>query len=205
MGWVLKMTFVVVSWSRSFSHHSAKPYNRLRGMHWTIRFWFHQLKPPDDMHPIEFESSYPSTKLWRIFQGVNTDTGNEVTEPGVAFPHSVCAPHLVQPAARVHRFRQWNPTVPAQQAHRMPCSCRCFSPGGLVSVEWSRCSGSKTRHARDNVALLRKLSERWIPARTSRLFDGVRRQGGNILPQFTVNVWIYKVVACTAAKNDLRS
>jgi len=47
---------------------------------------------------------------------------------------------------------------------------------GQVSAEWSRSPGSMARHARDNVASLRRSSAGWMPAQIGRLFAGVGRR-----------------------------
>jgi len=53
---------------------------------------------------------------------------------------------------------------------------RAFSLDGQVSAEWSRCLGSMARRARDSVALLRRSSAGWTPARIGRLSTGVGRR-----------------------------
>jgi len=53
---------------------------------------------------------------------------------------------------------------------------RAFPHGGQVSAEWSRCSGSMARRARDSVTPLRRSSEGWMPARIGRLSAGAGRR-----------------------------
>jgi len=53
---------------------------------------------------------------------------------------------------------------------------RAAAPDGRVSAEWSRCPGSMARRPRDSVALLRRSSAGWMPARIERLSAGVRRR-----------------------------
>ena len=55
--------------------------------------------------------------------------------------------------------------------------CRTFQqPGGHVSSEWSRCSGSMAQHAKDSVAAFRRNSAGWMPSRIDRLSAGVGRR-----------------------------
>jgi len=53
--------------------------------------------------------------------------------------------------------------------------CRSFARGGQVSTEWSRCPGSIARNARESVALLRRSSAGWLPARIGKLSAGAGR------------------------------
>ena len=48
-------------------------------------------------------------------------------------------------------------------------SCRAFPLNGQMSAEWSRCPGSMARHARYNVAPIRRSSAGCMPARIGRL------------------------------------
>ena len=90
----------------------------------------------------------------------------------------------------------------------------CIPFGGQVSAEWSRCSGSMARRARESVAPVWRSSAGWMPARIGRLSAGVGRRHpvrvrkASLMVGSMRRVWAlrhqtgvqYSAVECTRAK-----